>query len=129
MVVPAQRGKVSNAGTREFRALVKWPLIDDRSPHMTKLYGDSIRKEAGFVKVFKKLASRNAQRVAKNTTPGMRRVAREVKGTIDKVYEETAEALEEFLAKCTSFHPSWSSRVLIEMVLIHSYAENYGGHA
>jgi len=28
-------------------------------------------------------------------------VAREVKGTIDKVYEETAEALEEFLAKST----------------------------
>lgn len=83
--------------------------MNDRSPHMTKLYGDSIRKEAGFVKVFKKLASRNAQRVAKNTTPGMRRVAREVKGTIDKVYEETAEALEEFLAKCTTFHPVGAS--------------------
>ena len=81
-------------------------LTNDRSPHMTKLYGDSIRKEAGFVKVFKKVASRNAQRVAKKTTPGMMRVAREVKGTIDKVYEETAEALEEFLAKCTSFHPT-----------------------
>ena len=78
--------------------------MNDCSPHMTKLYGDTIRKEAGFVKVFKKVASRNAQRVAGKTTPGMRRVAREVKGTIDKVYEETAEALEEFLAKCTSFH-------------------------
>ena len=79
--------------------------MNDRSPHMTKLYGDTIRKEAGFVKVFKKVASRNAQRVAKKTTPGMRRVVREVKGTIDKVYEETAEALEEFLARCTYFHP------------------------
>ena len=76
-------------------------LTDDRSPHMTKLYGDTIRKDAGFVKVFKKVASRNAQRVAGKTTPGIRRVAREVKGTIDKVYEETAEALEEFLARCT----------------------------
>jgi hypothetical protein len=105
--------------------------MNDRSPHMTKLYGDSIRKEAGFVKVFKKLASRNAQRVAKNTTPGMRRVAREVKGTIDKVYEETAEALEEFLAKCTSFlriEASISSTP-IKMVLIISCAENYGGDA
>jgi len=78
--------------------------MNDCSPHMTKLYGDTIRKEAGFVKVFKKVASRNAQRVARKTTPGMRRVAREVKGTIDKVYEETAEALEEFLARCTCFH-------------------------
>jgi phosphatidylethanolamine N-methyltransferase len=78
--------------------------MNDRSPHMTKLYGDTIRKEAGFVKVFKQVASRNAERVAGKTTPGMRRVAREVKGTIDKVYEETAEALEEFLARCTSFH-------------------------
>lgn len=76
-----------------------WFLRNVESPHMTKLYGDSIRKDAGFVKVFKKVASRNAQRVAKKTTPGMRRVAREVKGTIDKVYEETAEALEEFLAR------------------------------
>ncbi|KAF9646144.1 hypothetical protein BDM02DRAFT_3181049 [Thelephora ganbajun] len=78
-----------------------WFLRSVESPHMTKLYGDTIRKEAGFVKVFKKVASRNAQRVARKTTPGMRRVAREVKGTIDKVYEETAEALEEFLAKST----------------------------
>ena len=90
--------------------------MDDRSPHMTKLYGDSIRKEAGFVKVFKQVASRNAQRVAKTTTPGIRRVAREVKGTIDKVYEETAEALEEFLAKCTPFHPRLTHHLLTGMI-------------
>jgi phosphatidylethanolamine N-methyltransferase len=96
------------------------PLMNDRSPHMTKLYGDSIRKEAGFVKVFKKVASRNAQRVAKKTTPGLRRVAREVKGTIDKVYEETTEALEEFLAKCTSFRPADTrSGVLISTHQLH----------
>ena len=103
--------------------------MNDRSPHMTKLYGDSIRKEAGFAKVFKKLASRNAQRVAKNTTPGMRRVAREVKGTIDKVYEETAEALEEFLARCASFHRIGASRIPTKMVLTASCAKNYGGDA
>ena len=112
MVVPAQRGKVSNAGTLLSESSAS--LMDFLSPHMAKLYGDSIRKEAGFVKVFKKVASRNAQRVAKNTTPGMRRVAREVKGTIDKVYEETAEALEEFLAKCRSFLLIDGRRVLIE---------------
>lgn len=96
---------------------------------MTKLYGDSIRKEAGFVKVFKKVASRNAQRVAKKTTPGIRRVVREVKGTIDKVYDETAEALEEFLAKCVFFSSvQLTMGVLIGAVII-SRAEDYGGDA
>ena len=105
--------------------------MGDRSPHMTKLYGDTIRKDAGFVKVFKEVASRNAQRVARKTTPGMRRVAREVKGTIDKVYEETAEALEEFLAKCTSFPISADtlSQMLIRMTLTVSNPEDYGGNA
>ena len=73
------------------------------SPHMRKLYGDSLRKEAGFVKVFKTVASKNARLLesrAGRHAPEIRRVAREVKGTFDKVYEETAEAVEEFFAKC-----------------------------
>jgi phosphatidylethanolamine N-methyltransferase len=67
---------------------------------MRKLYGDSLRKEAGFIKVCKKVASKNAQRVAGKHAPEIRRVAREVKGTFDKVYEETADVVEDFLAKC-----------------------------
>jgi phosphatidylethanolamine N-methyltransferase len=70
---------------------------------MCKLYGDSLRKDAGFVKVIKSVASRNARilesRAGKHA-PELKRVAREVKGTFDKVYEETADAVEEFLAKC-----------------------------
>ncbi|KAI0042743.1 hypothetical protein FA95DRAFT_1584332 [Auriscalpium vulgare] len=79
-----------------------WFLGYVENPHMRKLYGDSLRKDAGFVKVFKKVASKNARLLeskAGRHGPEIRRVAKEVKGTFDKVYEETAEALEEFLAK------------------------------
>lgn len=70
---------------------------------MQKLYGDSLRGDAGFVKVIKSVASKNARILesrAGRHAPELRRVAKEVKGTFDKVYEETAEVVEEFLAKC-----------------------------
>lgn len=73
---------------------------------MRKLYGDSIRKEAGFVKVMKSVASKNARIIesrAGKHAPELKRVAKEVKGTFDKVFEETADVLEEFMAKCQSF--------------------------
>ena len=70
---------------------------------MRKLYGDSLRKDAGFVKVMKSVASKNA-RIFKSRAgrhaPDLERVATEVIGTFDKVYEETADAVEEFLARC-----------------------------
>jgi phosphatidylethanolamine N-methyltransferase len=70
---------------------------------MRKLYGESLRKEAGFVKVIKSVASKNArlwESRAGRHAPEIRRVAKEVKGTFDKVFEETADVVEEFLAKC-----------------------------
>ncbi|ETW80028.1 hypothetical protein HETIRDRAFT_477618 [Heterobasidion irregulare TC 32-1] len=79
-----------------------WFLRNVENPHMRKLYGDSLRQDAGFVKVFKKVARKNARLLetrAGRHGPEIRRVAREVKGTFDKVYEETAEVVEEFLAK------------------------------
>ena len=70
---------------------------------MRKLYGDSLRKDAGFVKVMKSVASKNA-RIFKSRAGrhahDLERVATEVIGTFDKVYEETADAVEEFLARC-----------------------------
>lgn len=71
---------------------------------MRKLYGDNLRKDAGFVKVFKKVASKNARLLesrAGRHAPEIRRVAKEVKGSLDKVYEETAEIVEDFLARCS----------------------------
>ncbi|GBE86958.1 Phosphatidylethanolamine N-methyltransferase [Sparassis crispa] len=79
-----------------------WFLSKVENPHMRKLYGDSLRSDAGFVKVIKKVARKNAHLLesrAGRHAPEIRRVAREVKGTFDKVYEETAEVMEEFLAK------------------------------
>jgi phosphatidylethanolamine N-methyltransferase len=70
---------------------------------MRKLYGDSLRKEAGFVKVIRNVASKNARILesrAVRHAPELRRVAKEVKGTFDKVFDEAAEAVEEFLSKC-----------------------------
>ncbi|KAJ7153467.1 phosphatidylethanolamine N-methyltransferase [Mycena crocata] len=83
-----------------------WFLSSVENPHMRKLYGDSLRKDAGFVKVIKSVASKNARILesrAGRHAPELRRVAtevaKEVKGTFDKVYEETADAVEEFFAK------------------------------
>ncbi|KAI3614456.1 phosphatidylethanolamine n-methyltransferase [Moniliophthora roreri] len=79
-----------------------WFLSSVENPHMRKLYGDSLRKEAGFVKVIKNVASRNARILesrAGRHAPEIKRVAKEVKGTFDKVLEETADVVEEFLAK------------------------------
>ncbi|KDR78306.1 hypothetical protein GALMADRAFT_245423 [Galerina marginata CBS 339.88] len=79
-----------------------WFLSSVEHPHMRKLYGDSLRKDAGFVKVMKNVASKNAKILesrAGRHAPELKRVAREVIGTFDKVYEETADAVEEFLAR------------------------------
>ncbi|KAG2117721.1 phospholipid methyltransferase-domain-containing protein [Suillus clintonianus] len=79
-----------------------WFLQTVETPHMRKLYGDSLRKDAGFVKVIKNVASKNARLLesrAGRHGPEIRRVAKEVKGTFDKVFEETADVVEEFLAK------------------------------
>ncbi|KAF7321133.1 Phosphatidylethanolamine N-methyltransferase [Mycena chlorophos] len=83
-----------------------WFLRAVENPHMRKLYGDSLRKDAGFVKVIKSVAAKNARAFEKRAgkhAPELRRVAqevaKEVKGTFDKVYEETADVVEEFFAK------------------------------
>jgi phosphatidylethanolamine N-methyltransferase len=70
---------------------------------MRKLYGDSVRKDAGFTKVVKKVARQNAWLLGKPAgrhAPEIKRVVREVRGTFERVYEDTAEVLEEFLNKC-----------------------------
>ncbi|KIK41161.1 hypothetical protein CY34DRAFT_224284 [Suillus luteus UH-Slu-Lm8-n1] len=79
-----------------------WFLQTVENPHMRKLYGDSLRKDAGFVKVIKSVASKNVRILesrAGRHVPEIKRVAKEVKGTFDKVFEETADVVEEFLAR------------------------------
>ncbi|KAK2460451.1 hypothetical protein APHAL10511_007616 [Amanita phalloides] len=79
-----------------------WFLSCVENPHMRKLYGDSLRKDAGFVKVIKSVASKNARILesrADKHAPELKRVVKEVKGTFEKVYEETADVVEEFIAR------------------------------
>ena len=74
---------------------------------MQKVYGDSLRKDAGITKIIKKVAVKNA-RLLESRALGkhsyvprqLGRVAREVKGSFDKVFKETEEVVEEFLNKC-----------------------------
>jgi hypothetical protein len=87
---------------------------------MKKVYGDRIRKEAGLTKVLK----RNAQKLAarrKNLDirldrdsesslgggkseqregKGYGRRFKEVQGTFEFIYDETVQALDEFLGRC-----------------------------
>jgi phosphatidylethanolamine N-methyltransferase len=93
---------------------------------MRKLYGDSLRKEAGFVKVIKNVASKNARILesrAGRHAPEIRRVAQEVKGTFDKVFDETAEVVEEFLTRC-EFERSTRVHPLTARSMIFSEAES-----
>ena len=95
---------------------------------MRKLYGDSLRKEAGFVKVIKNVASKNARILesrAGRHAPEIRRVAQEVKGTFDKVFDETAEVVEEFLTRC-EFERSTRVHPLTARLMIFSEAESEG---
>jgi phosphatidylethanolamine N-methyltransferase len=75
------------------------------SPHMRKVYGPSLRKEAGLTKTIKRVALNNARILesgaGKHYAPELKRVAKEFRGTFEKVYEDTAEVLEDFLNKCT----------------------------
>ena len=69
------------------------------SPHMRKLYGPSLRKEAGLTKTIKRMAIKNAKML--DATPEIRRVAQEFRGTVGKVYEDAADVLEDLINKCT----------------------------
>lgn len=79
---------------------------------MRKIYGNSLRKDAGFVKVMKSVASKNAKRLESSAgkhAPELRKVARGVIGKFDKVYEEAADAVEDFMSKCEEYIPIQSS--------------------
>lgn len=62
---------------------------------MKKLYGDTLRKDAGVTKTLKEVVVRNA-----SVLGGVARNVREVQGTFEKVFDETAEVVEEFLSRC-----------------------------
>ncbi|KAM0745695.1 hypothetical protein T439DRAFT_307542 [Meredithblackwellia eburnea MCA 4105] len=71
-----------------------WFLSTVENPHMKKLYGETLRKDAGVTKTLRNVAARNARVLG-----GVTRSVKEVHGTFEKVFEETADAVEEFLNK------------------------------
>lgn len=71
------------------------------SPHMKRLYGNALRKEAGVTKTFRGVASKQTQRAP----PQVQKVVQEFQGTIERVFDDTSMAVEDFLRKC---EPSWS---------------------
>jgi len=117
-----------------------WFLSFVETPHMKKVYGDRIRKEAGLTKVLK----RNAQKLAarrKNVDlrldresissmgggrseerdgKGFERRFKEVQGTFEFIYDETVQALDEFLEKSA---PRLSGVVRDTKVLLQSSGE------
>ncbi|GAA5989778.1 hypothetical protein JCM10908_002316 [Rhodotorula pacifica] len=85
-----------------------WFLGAVENPHMQRLYGNTLRKDAGVTKTLRnavRRASSNADgrpgsgKVRKDIIERISKNVREVQGTVEKVFEETADAVEEFINK------------------------------
>lgn len=65
---------------------------------MKKVYGPSLRKEAGLTKTIKKLAIKNSRMMhaSNKYAPEIRRVL----STMEKVYEDATDVLDDFITKC-----------------------------
>ncbi|KAL7424588.1 phosphatidylethanolamine N-methyltransferase [Cryptotrichosporon argae] len=74
-----------------------WFLSRVEGPHMQRLYGDRLRKDGGLTKTLKNVADKTLKTKAGKHGPEIRRVVREVRGSIGKVEERVSEAVEEFL--------------------------------
>ncbi|GAA5917984.1 hypothetical protein JCM6882_004881 [Rhodosporidiobolus microsporus] len=82
-----------------------WFLSWVENPHMQRLYGNALRKDAGVTKTLRNAIRRvsvsrhhkAADRV--DLLDRLTKNVREVQGTVEKVFEETAEAVEEFLSR------------------------------
>ena len=75
---------------------------------MKRLYGNTLRKDAGVTKTFKNATSSSGHRSRNSNRKGSQSQAlieklsknvKEVQGTVEKVFEETEKALEDFLNK------------------------------
>ncbi|KAG9007113.1 phosphatidylethanolamine N-methyltransferase [Tulasnella sp. 427] len=78
-----------------------WFLSNVEDPHMQKVYGESLRKEAGLTKTIKNVAMKNAKRLKLgrvSETPYVK-VAQELTDTVNKVYVDTVGVVNDFLAE------------------------------
>lgn len=77
-----------------------WFLSAVENPHMRKLYGETLRKDAGVTKTLRRVADRNSHLFS-----GVSRGVRDIQGTVERVYEDTAEVVEDFLHRCKPWLP------------------------
>ena len=66
---------------------------------MKRLYGDSLRKDAGLTRVLKTVTRKHAQVLDKHV-PELAEVAQDLKKGLENVYGKTAVVLEDILARC-----------------------------
>ena len=71
----------------------------DRSPHMKKLYGAQIRREAGLTKSIKRATTQIT--LPDHLRPGFEKTVKDVKESVDKVVAEAVEIWEERVEKAT----------------------------
>ncbi|GAA5846665.1 hypothetical protein JCM9279_003401 [Rhodotorula babjevae] len=84
-----------------------WFLSSVENPHMQRLYGNTLRKDAGVTKTLRNAVRRvsehrkgdDASKTRQDLLERISKNVREVQGTVEKVFEETADAVEEFLSK------------------------------
>ena len=80
---------------------------------MRKLYGDTIRQDAGLTRMLKKLAKANGRLLelsADKHAPELKRRALEMKETLEKAVGQTTEAVDQLLAKCEFYAEHIESR-------------------
>lgn len=70
---------------------------------MKRLYGNSLRKDAGVTKTLKAVVSKNVK-----VFSGLSKSVKEIHGTFEKVFEETADVVEDFLQRSESLR-LWST--------------------
>ena len=66
---------------------------------MRRLYGDTLRKDAGLTRVLKTVTRKHAQVLDKHV-PELAEVAQELRKRLENVYGEAAVMFEDFLARC-----------------------------
>jgi len=66
---------------------------------MKRLYGDTLRKDAGLMRVLKTVTRKHAQVLDKHV-PELSEVAQDLKKRLECVYGGTAVAFEDLLARC-----------------------------
>lgn len=76
-----------------------WFLSFVENPHMKRLYGNTLRKDAGVTKTLRNATKSHQGRKPPKVFERISKNVKEVQGTVEKVFEETEKALEEFLNK------------------------------